>query len=194
MSTPQPRTLKTRARLIQAARDVIAETGYSALRTENVAQRAGVAKGTFFAHFKDKDALMDLLIGERIDGFLDQIEAAPAPRTIPELVEAMMPMMRFMSHERYVFDVILRYSGAAAKEEIGPIAMTFERFVTVMERWLVQGGFRNDVSPNLLAEGVQAFMFQALALRFCARNNTTPLDESLRPYLEVWLTAPQDVR
>jgi AcrR family transcriptional regulator len=74
--TVQKRTLATRARLIEAATSVVAEKGYEALRVEEVVQRAGVAKGTFFAHFADKDALMDLLIGERIDQFLDELEVA----------------------------------------------------------------------------------------------------------------------
>lgn len=189
----QSRTLKTRARLVDAAEEIIAETGYAGLRVDEVARRAGVAKGTFFAHFKDKDALMDRLIGARIDAFLDQIEGAPAPNSPAALVAALMPLMQFMSSERYVFDVIIRYSGAAAAEEIGPIAMTFERFVAVMARGLATGPFRQDVDPELLAEGVQAFVVQVLALNFCALNNVTPIDERLHPFLEVWLSAPSAI-
>ena len=189
----QSRTLKTRARLVEAAEEIIAETGYAGLRVDEVARRAGVAKGTFFAHFKDKDALMDRLIGARIDAFLDQFEGAPAPNSPALLVTALMPLMQFMSRERYVFDVIIRYSGAAAAEEIGPIALTFERFITVMANWLATGPFRKDVDPALLAEGVQAFVVQVLALNFCALNNVTPIDVRLRPFLEVWLMDPSAV-
>ena len=70
----QQRTLKTRARLTDAACQIIAECGYEGLRIEEVVKRAGVAKGTFFAHFHDKDALMDILIGAEIDSYLDRIE------------------------------------------------------------------------------------------------------------------------
>ena len=55
----QKRTLETRARLIAAAEAVVEQSGYEALRVEEVVLRAGVAKGTFFAHFGDKDELMD---------------------------------------------------------------------------------------------------------------------------------------
>ncbi|MEM6664412.1 MAG: helix-turn-helix domain-containing protein, partial [Pseudomonadota bacterium] len=125
----QKRTLETRARLIAAAEDVIADAGFEALRVEEVVLRAGTAKGTFFAHFKDKDALMDLIIGARIDAELDRMAAARAPRTVSEMVAALMPLCDLMTCERYVFDVIMRYSGAAGIEEIGAIATTFGRQV-----------------------------------------------------------------
>jgi hypothetical protein len=98
-----------------------------------------------------------------------------------------MPIMDLMTCERYVFDVILRHSGAAVVEEIGPIASTFERFVTVLAGWISKGPFRRDADPALLAEGVQAFMFQAMALNFCALNNVRPLEERLTPFLDLWL-------
>lgn len=183
----QPRTLKTRARLVEAAEEVISETGFAAMRVEEVVRRARVAKGTFFAHFRDKDALMDRLIGARIDAEIDRLAARPTPATVTDIVSALMPIMDLMTCERYVFDVILRHSGAAVVEEIGPIASTFERFVTVLAGWISKGPFRRDADPALLAEGVQAFMFQAMALNFCALNNVRPLEERLTPFLDLWL-------
>lgn len=187
----QSRTLKTRAKLIAAAQAVIAERGYEAMRVEEVVKRAGVAKGTFFAHFHDKDALMDQLIGQRIDQHLDQIETAPAPQNIEELIAIILPMLRFMTSERYVFDVILRHSGAAAIDTIGPIAHTFERQVIVQIGWFENGPFRRDVPAPLLAEGVLAFAVQAMSLAFCALHNSTDLEDQLKPYLNAWLLPPQ---
>ena len=183
----QKRTLETRARLIDAAEQIIAESGFEALRVEEVVLRAGTAKGTFFAHFKDKDALMDRIIGARIDALLDEIEAGPAPKSVPEIVGTLMPLCRFMTCERYVFDVILRYSGAAGIEDIGPIALTFGRQVEVLQAWLKDSGYRPDISIDLRAEGVHAFMMQAMSVNFCALHNATSIEERLTPYLEAWL-------
>lgn len=184
----QKRTLQTRARLLEAARQVVDEMGYPALRTEEVVKRAGTAKGTFFAHFPDKEALLDHLIGADIDTILDAMQAAPPPKSVAELVEALMPLVRYMGTERDVFDVIIRRSGAAAAQEIGPIAMTFERQIKLLNGWLDTPAFRQDVQPDLLSEGVQAFVVQAIALNFCALHNTVDLPDRLRPYLKAWLT------
>ena len=183
----QKRTLETRARLIAASEEIIEKRGFEELRVEEVVLLAGTAKGTFFAHFKDKDALMDLIIGGRIDQHLDKLAALAVPNTVEEMVDALMPLSDFMTSERYVFDLILRYSGAAAVEEIGDIAMTFARQIEIFERWLANAQFRQDIFPSLQAEGVQAFMVQAMATNFCALHNTQSMQARLMPYLAAWL-------
>jgi len=187
MTKMQPRTLKTRARLLEAAQQIIAEVGYEGLRTQEVVKRAGVAKGTFFAHFHDKDALMEILIGAEMDAFLDRAENAPTPDSVDALLDLIMPLLDFMRCERYVFDVILRHSGAAAKDNIGPIALAFARQDEVFSKILENAPFRQDISAGLLGEGIQAFAIQALALDFCTINNEMPLPERLSVYLDAWL-------
>ena len=87
----QQRTLKTRAKLLDAAQAVVSESGYEAMRVEEVVLRAGTAKGTFFAHFKDKDALMELIIGARLDTYLAELEAAPDPHAVEALAQSPVP-------------------------------------------------------------------------------------------------------
>lgn len=183
----QKRTLETRARLVAAAEAIIAAEGYGAMRVEEVVQKAGVAKGTFFAHFVDKDALMERIIGARIDACLGDIAKLSTPKNVESLVSHLMPLLHLMTCERYVFDVIIRHSGAAAKEEMGPIAQTFTRQIEVVASWMDDGPFRSDVPAELLAEGVQAFSIQAIALHFCAVNSAEPMASRLTTYLEAWL-------
>lgn len=184
----QKRTLKTRARLIASAQQLIADAGYNALRIEDVVKLSGVAKGTFFAHFKDKDTLMDLLIGEAIDEALTQMEALPAVRSVGDLVDALIPTVAVMTRERYVFDVVLRLSGALAVEEVGPIANTFTRLFGILVEMTAEGPFRKDVPPALLAEGIQAFCTNAMALHFCALHGGDDIRTRLVRYLNAWLT------
>lgn len=187
----QKRSLATRGKLIEAARKIISEKGFGAMRVEELVRNAAVAKGTFFAHFPDKDALMELIIGDEINAHLDEIERQPPPENLDTLIRHLLPLLQFMTTERYVFDLILRHSGAAAKEEIGPIAQTFERQVEVLTQWLSEGPFRKDVPATILAEGVQAFAVQCMALHFCAINSEVPMQSRLRLYLEPWLHAPR---
>lgn len=185
---PQKRTLETRARLIDAAEAIVHAEGFEALRVEEVVLRAGTAKGTFFTHFKDKDTLMALIIGPRINTQLDMLESGAVPQSVEEMAEALMPLCEIKTCERYVFDVILRYSGAAAVAEIGPIAETFGREIEIFTQWFDDAPFRTDVPAYLLAEGVQAFMLQAMAAKFCACHNTQTMRERLELYLHAWLT------
>lgn len=183
----QQRTLETRSRLTSVADQLVAEKGFEALRIEETVQTAGVAKGTFFAHFKDKDELMDLLIGQRIETLLDRMAAEPAPRDAGQLAQRLMPLVELMSSERYVFDLIMRRSGALAVEEIGPIALSFGRLGELVGQWLARGAFRQDVPIEILVEGVEAFLMQTLALNFCALHKDKTMKARLQPYLRAWL-------
>ncbi|MEJ6394272.1 TetR/AcrR family transcriptional regulator [Gymnodinialimonas sp. 2305UL16-5] len=184
----QTRTLVTRAKLLQVAQALVADGGYGALRVDEVVKEAGVAKGTFFAHFRDKDALMDHLIGGQIDLLIDQATVHPAPNNVDDLVTCLTPLMVFMTSERYVFDIILRHSGAAAKDEIGAIAQTFARQVNLMSDWVAGGPFRTDVPARLLADGIQAFLIHCIGLQFCAAHQGAPMDQRLRHFLDAWLS------
>ncbi len=186
--TIQKRTLKTRAALISAAEDVIQKGGYEALRVEDVVKVAGVAKGTFFAHFRDKDALMEILMAEKLNALFDQIDSGKPPNNVPDIIAALEPVHSFMTAERYVFDLLIRYSGATAIAEIGPIAHCFERYFRIVMMWLEDADVRKDVPSELLAEGVQAFAIQAMSLKYCALHASTSFIDRLEVYLEAWLT------
>ncbi|MEX0348771.1 MAG: TetR/AcrR family transcriptional regulator [Paracoccaceae bacterium] len=131
---------------------------------------------------------MEILIGERLSTLLDQAEAEVEPKTVEELITALDSIHTFMTSERYVFDLLLRYSGAAAIEEIGPIAHCFERYFRVVEVWMANADFRKDVPPDLLAEGVQAFSIQSMSLKFCALHEAQTMEDRLEIYLKAWLT------
>ena len=188
---PQKRRLETRQKLIETAKTLIAKNGYGALRVEDVVAGAKVAKGTFFSHFEDKDRLMALLIGEEMERILAEIANGTPPQDVPDFAEKLAPLMAYMGQDRTVFDVVLRFSGAAAIETTELISLNFLHQVELLVSWItpLQGSaVRADVDAVLLAEGVQAFMVQAIALEFCALHNSNAAQDRLLPYLGPWLS------
>ncbi len=187
----QKRAIATREKLLSAANTLISEQGFDALRVEEVVGTAGVAKGTFFAHFKDKDALLEQIIGARLADITEAMAQPPAPQSIAEMIARLAPLIAFTTSERRVFDVMIRYSGAAAVAEIGPIAEQFDTQILLYGRWASEGPFRRDAAPELLGEGISAFLIQAIALTFCALNSQEALETRLTAYLTAWLL-PQE--
>lgn len=57
--------------LLQAALELFVEKGFAATRVEEVAQRAGVSKGTLFLYFKSKEELLQAVVRENISGRFD---------------------------------------------------------------------------------------------------------------------------
>lgn len=185
----QKRALATRANLLGAAAGIAAQSGYAAMRVEDVAAQAGVAKGTVFAHFGDRDGLVEQLIADRIGAELARLAALhPPPPSVEGIVEALSPLHDIMTCEREVFDIVIRHSGALSVAAIGPMALGFGKYAHLVSKWVKAGLFRDDLNPDLTAEGVQAFAIQAMALDFCALHMAEGRDARLTRYLRAWLT------
>ena len=61
--------------LLAAALELFVEKGYAATRSEEVARRAGVSKGTLFLYFPSKEELFKAVVRENISGRFPEFEA-----------------------------------------------------------------------------------------------------------------------
>lgn len=61
-SSREARASERRAAIVAAGLDEFTARGFAATRLDDVAKRAGVAKGTIYLHFKDKEALFQELV------------------------------------------------------------------------------------------------------------------------------------
>jgi AcrR family transcriptional regulator len=89
-----PRAEKAAARreaIIAAALDEFSARGFAAARLDDVAQRAGVAKGTIYLHFADKEALFQEIVRTMVVPLVATVEVAPPPGVpIRKIVEALI--------------------------------------------------------------------------------------------------------
>jgi len=79
-----------RAAILDAALEEFSARGYEGARLEDVAQRAGIAKGTIYLYFADKEALFQDLVRSMVSpilGFLQQTREIDLPaRALVELL------------------------------------------------------------------------------------------------------------
>ena len=61
--------------ILRAALCEFSEKGFSSSRMDDIAKLAGVAKGTLYLHFKDKEALFSALIEQLLSPMVQQIES-----------------------------------------------------------------------------------------------------------------------
>jgi AcrR family transcriptional regulator len=187
---PKPKAKARRARseeerraklqaILDAALDVFAEKGFADTRLEDVAARAGVAKGTIYLYVASKEALFEALVRSGIGA---PIEAAAARILALDIsAEAML---------RLLFDWMRREVLATRRQEIArlvlaeagrfpAIAAFYHREVIgrgmallreVAARALERGEFRSDELvrfPQLaIAPGLVAILWAGLFERF----------------------------
>jgi AcrR family transcriptional regulator len=82
------KSVARRNAILDAALDEFSARGFAAARLDDVAKRAGVAKGTIYLHFADKESLFQELIRFKMGpvvGTLESVFAADLPlRTLAE--------------------------------------------------------------------------------------------------------------
>ena len=73
--TREARSAERREAILSAALEEFAARGFEAARLDDVARRAGVAKGTIYLYFRDKEALFQELVRTMITPLVGTIEA-----------------------------------------------------------------------------------------------------------------------
>ena len=96
-----------------AALDVFAEKGFAAARLDEIAQRAGVSKGTLYLYFKDKADLFRAVVRDTVAPNIDvvrtMVEGADLP--FPDVIRLFLPRFAALTSQARV--------GAVAKMVIG---------------------------------------------------------------------------
>src|SRR5712672_2548059 len=71
------RAVERRQAIIEAALDEFIARGFTATRLDDIAKRAGVAKGTIYLHFKDKESMFEELIRTALVPLIGRLAAPP---------------------------------------------------------------------------------------------------------------------
>ncbi len=105
----------TRTAILQACKTIMSEEDFANSKTGTIAKRAGVAEGTVFLHFENKQGLLRALIDEFFDTMHANIELIQKAHNCPkrrlramaedsiQQLEAQWPLARLVvsSHARY---------------------------------------------------------------------------------------------
>lgn len=102
---PETKRQRTRARLIDAAVDVIREHGFYRTTLDQVARRAGMTRGAIYGNFKNRDAL-----------FLAVVETRWRP-LIPATTGATLP-----EHMRLMGEAVVRAVPARRAQAVGALS------------------------------------------------------------------------
>ncbi|MDP3487197.1 MAG: TetR/AcrR family transcriptional regulator [Bacillota bacterium] len=95
-------------RILKAALEVIAEKGPHETTIDEIAQRAGVAKGTVYLYFKNKDSLLASLMQVGLDAFDSAVRRRVALHTEPlEQLRALIEEHVTQMHNHVKFGKII---------------------------------------------------------------------------------------
>ena len=149
----------TRERLVQAALDLFTEQGYDATTVNEIAERAGVTKMTFFRHFPDKREVL-FAAGQEIHSRIlaDAVAAAPDSATpLQAVAGALEALSATFTEDRREFSARLRVVIAAHSELRERAASKHLGLTETVTEALEKRGVANLTASMAAELGMRAF-------------------------------------
>jgi AcrR family transcriptional regulator len=166
-----------REAILAAALDEFSARGFEAARLDDVARRAGVAKGTIYLYFRDKESLFEELISTML---------APLVATIEGIGAADVPMALVSKH---IADMFVREVYETRRKDVIRLILTegrrfpqiaefyyrevLSRIIAAVRALLKRAAARGEVPPGLVdfpqliaAPGLVAVIWGGLFDRF----------------------------
>jgi AcrR family transcriptional regulator len=158
--TIRPRRRRKEARpaeIIEAGLAEFARRGFAGTRLDDVATRAGVAKGTIYRYFPDKEALFLAAMRSRLSPVLDHIEGFVD--AFPGTTRDLLTLIVRLVHDRMVntdLAVLIRIIIAEGEGFPTLTALYYEEGVAkgrkLLERIVQRGVGRGEVRPGAAAD------------------------------------------
>jgi AcrR family transcriptional regulator len=192
---PKNRAEKSEARrqaIVKAALDEFCARGFAATRLDDVAARAGVAKGTIYLHFDDKEALFREIVGTMLVPLVAVLEEAPPPD---------VPIRAVIGH---FFELFVQEIYSTQRRNVLRLVMTegprfpelaefyyrnvVERAITAMRALLARARERGELADDtlirfpqlIIAPGLVAIIWSGLFDRFAPLD----VDAMMRAHLD----------
>ena len=142
-------------RILSAAIQVIAEKGYFQSRVSDIAERAGVADGTIYLYFKNKEQILRAAIDSAFAGFLQharqELRSIEEPRLqLQRLAELHLKTLGANRALAAVFQTELRHSARFLAEfSQAQLKEYFDLVREVVRKGQSTGQFRPEISEKI---------------------------------------------
>ncbi len=115
-SSLSPVQQRRRKAILEAAERLFAESRFDEVLMDDVAVEAGVAKGTIYRYFADKESLYLTVLTEGFEDLQRQIRCeAASPDPVDRLEHTVRAVVRYMNRNRYLFRLMGRDDGESAR-------------------------------------------------------------------------------
>lgn len=144
--------------IIEAAVKVIAKNGYHGSQVSKIAKEAGVADGTIYLYFKNKEDVLVSVFKEKMGQFIEQIAKATAAQPDAEQKLKVLIDMHFSQLEQnpdmaIVTQLELRQSDLSLRMQINNV---LKEYLNVIDKVIAEGieekRFRDDINPTLIRQ------------------------------------------
>ena len=189
-ATTTPRRAATRARLLAAAKDVIADRGAGGATVEGIAERAGFTRGAFYSNYASLDELIVDVIREVVETRLAQVRVAATQFAqhreadgltihaaleggVRDFVHLLQPPMQEVLLQSELRLYALRHEGARAGY-VAAVRETMTGVYEILETLFASLGVQIRASPEITMDILMGFFDQGSVMSYLERGRVDP--------------------
>jgi AcrR family transcriptional regulator len=181
--------VQRREKLYEAALSLFRDQGYEETTVDQITQRAGLAKGTFFNYFPTKDAVLRYLATREIGRVSSTVIAAGGDASsIGKLKRLMTALAASLEQDRDLVCLMFR-RGITVPDLLAGDAGGFSlqsMSALLINRAQRAGEVNPDLDPDMLAAALDALYLQQI-VRWCQSETPYPLGERLSGVVDLLL-------
>ncbi|AOZ89783.1 TetR family transcriptional regulator [Bacillus xiamenensis] len=146
--------------IIDAAVVVIAENGYHQSQVSKIAKQAGVADGTIYLYFKNKEDILISLFKEKMGQFIERMETdiqkkPSAKEKLHLLIQEHFRLLSQDHHLALVTQLELRQSNLELRQKINEVLKGYLNMLdSILTEGKKSGEFRQDLDVRLARQMV----------------------------------------
>lgn len=182
-----------RRRILEAAGEVFAQKGFAGASVEQIVERAGMSRKTFYEHFSDlKDVLLKL--HDRSASLTFRfVEASVRSESDPieQIRAGVRAFLGIVAEYADLSRVVFREVRAAGPEYEVHRDIVLARYVTLIMERLTEAYARGAVArrPDELTLYALIAGLESVAMRYVARGEATRATEAVEPMVSMILSA-----
>lgn len=192
----RPRAIDKRRRILDAAVRVFARKGYFSARVSDIARKAGVADGTIYLYFRNKEDLLVRLFDEVMSVHVEEARAAvralpSAPERLLAIAERHLTVLGANRDLAAVFQVELRQSTRFMERFTASwLRDYFALLDEVVEQGQRDGSLRADVNRKVAAKVLFGALDETVT-SWLLSEKRYPLKELAGPVVDLFLRGAQ---
>jgi len=155
----------TRGRLLAAGRALFAEHGLHGVTSHDIARAAGVASGTFYLHFSDKQALFREVVYEAIRRLRERLESAfesaeDSRIAVRAHAEA---LVTFAGENADLVRIVFGRDHGNVEVEADVLDYLAQLGADILRRRIAKGSIRSFLDPAVAAQALTGMFVRVLA-------------------------------
>lgn len=169
--------------ILQAAIKVLSKQGFQQTKIKDIAQEAGVADGTIYLYFKNKDELLVQLFEGVMKRVLEILRGALVDYTKPEerlrcFLRTHLHMVEEEPEIAKIISVVLRQSTTFIQEYENTLFTEYLGLLyEILQQGIVEGVFRADIDPVVTSRALFGAADE-LALAWLLSRHKIPLERT----------------